>query len=885
MAVPDASAVPPQPKRLSDYAPPAFVVDTVDLVFDLDPTTTRVKARLGLRRNPAPGLDPRAPCRLDGDGLTLVGLEIDGAPPEQGQVAMRPDGLIIDGLPQACTLDIETEIGPATNTALSGLYESGGNLTTQCEPEGFRRITYFPDRPDVLARYTVTLLADRQRFPVLLSNGNRVDAGETGDGRHWAKWVDPFPKPSYLFALVAGDLEAVRDRFVTRSGRVVELAIYVRAPDLDKCDHAMESLKASMRWDEAVFGLEYDLDIFNIVAVSDFNMGAMENKSLNIFNTALVLAKPETATDTDYHRIESVVAHEYFHNWTGNRITCRDWFQLTLKEGLTVFRDQLFSADQGDPTVQRIVDVRRLRAAQFPEDQGPLAHPIRPESYIEINNFYTPTVYEKGAEVIRMIHTLLGHDRFMDGMRLYVERHDGRAVTCEDFVAAMEDAGPVDLTAFRTWYRQAGTPTLTVSDAYDAAAGTYRLHLRQTTPPTPGQPDKDPVVLPIRLGLVGVGGGVLPVTPDGDEETVVVLDRAETVVEVGGLTERPVPSLLRGFSAPVRIDGLGRDALEVLFAYDPDPFGRWEAGQQLATDLLLEMVATLQDGGQPALSDRFVEAFARTLADDRLAPALKAEALALPGEDFLADRMAVADPVAIFRVRDLARRTIATRLREALAAAYDAMTDRGPFRKDGAAVGRRALKNLCLGLLGTLTDDAEAMALVDGQMARADNMTDSLAALAILNHQDRPERAKALAGFYDRWREEALVIDKWFSLQAATRRPAALAEVEALLGHPDFTLRNPNRVRALVGGFAGGNPLHFHDAGGSGYAFLADQVLALDPLNPQMAARLLTPLGRWRRVDASRQALMTAQLSRILAAPDLSRDSYEIASKSLEQDD
>lgn len=882
MALPDASAAPPpQPKLLSDYAPPAFVVDTVDLVFDLDPRITRVKARLALRRNPAPGLDPRAPCRLDGDGLTLVGLEIDGAPPEPGQVAVRPEGLVIDGLPQACTLDIETEISPGANTALSGLYESGGNLTTQCEPEGFRRITYFPDRPDVLSRYTVTLLADRQRFPVLLSNGNRVDAGETGDGRHWAKWVDPFPKPSYLFALVAGDLEAVHDRFVTRSGRTVALSIYVRAHDLDKCDHAMESLKASMRWDEAVFGLEYDLDIFNIVAVSDFNMGAMENKSLNIFNTALVLAKPETATDADYHRIESVVAHEYFHNWTGNRITCRDWFQLTLKEGLTVFRDQLFSADRGDPTVQRILDVRRLRAAQFPEDQGPLAHPIRPESYIEINNFYTPTVYEKGAEVIRMIHTLLGHDRFMEGMRLYVDRHDGQAVTCEDFVAAMEDASHVDLTGFRTWYRQAGTPTLTVSDAFDEATGVYRLHLRQSTPPTPGQPDKVPVVLPIRLGLLGADGRILPVTPDGDDETVVVLDRAETIVEVNGLSERPVPSLLRGFSAPVKVEGLGRDTLQALFAHDPDPFGRWEAGQQLATDLLLDMVATLQAGGRPVLSDRFVEAFGRTLTDDRLAPALKAEALALPSEDYLADQMEVADPVAVSQVRELARRTIATHLREALAVTYDAMTDRGPFSKDGAAVGRRALKNLCLGLLGTLTGDTEAMDLVDGQMARADNMTDSLAALVVLNHQDRPERTAALAGFYDRWRDEALVIDKWFSLQAATRRPTALAEVESLLDHPDFTLRNPNRARALVGGFAMGNPLHFHDVDGAGYAFLADQVLALDPLNPQMAARLLTPLGRWRRVDAQRQALMKAQLNRILAADHLSRDAYEIASKSL----
>lgn len=882
MALPDASAAtPPQPKYLADYAAPAFLVDDVDLVFHLDPVATRVQARLSLRRNPVAHLDPQEPCRLDGDGLTLVRLEIDGAEPDPGQLTVRPDQLVIHHLPQACTLDIETEISPEANTALSGLYASGGNLTTQCEPEGFRRITFFPDRPDVLARYAVTMVADEERFPVLLSNGNQVDAGRSPGGKHWVKWVDPFPKPSYLFALVAGDLQSVRDTFTTRSGRTVQLAIYVRSPDLDKCEHAMESLKASMAWDEVMFGLEYDLDVFNIVAVSDFNMGAMENKGLNIFNTALVLAKPETATDADYHRIESVVAHEYFHNWTGNRVTCRDWFQLTLKEGLTVFRDQLFSADQGDAAVQRIRDVKRLRAAQFPEDQGPLAHPIRPESYIEINNFYTPTVYEKGAEVIRMIWTLLDRDRFMDGMRLYVERHDGQAVTCEDFVAAMEDASHVDLGAFRTWYRQAGTPTVTIADDYDAATGMYRMTLTQSTPSTPGQPVKSPVPLTIRFGLVGVGGTVLPVTPDGDEETVVVLDRPEMVVAVAGLPERPVPSLLRGFSAPVKLTGITADQLQALFAHDPDPFGRWEAGQQLATSLILGMVSDLQAGDDPTLPDAFIAAFARTLADDRLAPALKAEALSLPSEDFLADQMDVADPVAVFEARNTARRLIATALSDDLIQTYHAMADDGPFRKDGVAVGRRALKNLCLGLLGTLTEDEHALALVDGQMASADNMTDWLAALTVLNNQDRPERAAALNAFYGRWREEALVIDKWFSLQAATRRPSALAEVTALLDHPDFNLRNPNRARSLIAGFAMGNPVHFHRTDGLGYAFLADQILALDPINPQTAARFATPLGRWRRVGRERQVLMQAQLERIVSTPNLSSDVYEIASKSL----
>jgi len=872
----------PRTIRLADYRLPDFLIDTVDLHFDLREDGATVRSRLTMRRNPATS-DPAAPLVLDGQGLKLSGVTLDGEALGDNRYSVDAEHLTLPGLPQSFTLEITTEIEPQNNTSLQGLYTSGGNFCTQCEAEGFRHITYYLDRPDVLARYTTTIVADKAKVPVLLSNGNPVGAGEAEGGRHWAKWEDPFPKPSYLFALVAGDLVAVEDSFTTRSGRPIDLKIFTRKGDETKVGHAMQSLKASMAWDEQVYGFEYDLDLFMIVAVSDFNMGAMENKGLNIFNTALVLASRETATDGDFQRVESVVAHEYFHNWTGNRITCRDWFQLSLKEGLTVFRDQEFSADLNSRPVQRIGDVRRLRAIQFPEDAGPIAHPIRPESYIEINNFYTPTVYEKGAEVIRMIHTLLGPAGYRKGIDLYVERHDGEAATCENFVAAMEDAGGVDLALFRRWYSQAGTPEIAVEE--DWADGRYSLTLAQSTAPTPGQPDKQPLHIPVALGLLDAEGRDLPVRLAGEAEAVpgtrvLSLTEARQRFVFEGLAARPVPSLFRGFSAPVKLAPQPRQRLAFLFAHDSDPFNRWEAGQQLATQLLLEGVAARRAGRDWRLDPDFVAAVGRLLDDPALDAAFVAEAMALPSESFLADQMALIDVEGIHAVREAARLAIATALRDRLLALYKANDDQGPFDVSAAAVGRRALKNSCLGYLGLLPGDAKATGPILAQARTGGTMTDVLAALTVLRDRDIPERAEALEAFYTKWQDEPLVVDKWFALQATSALSGTLDAIRALTRHPAFTLRNPNRARALISSLAMGNPLHFHAADGSGYAFLADQVLALNGPNPQLAARILVPLGRWQRHEPGRQAAMKAELDRILAAPDLSRDVYEIAAKS-----
>lgn len=872
----------PRTIRLADYRLPDFLIDTVDLHFNLREDGATVRSRLTMRRNPATS-DPAAPLMLDGQGLKLSGVTLDGEALGDNRYSVDAEHLTLPGLPQSFTLEITTEIEPQNNTSLQGLYTSGGNFCTQCEAEGFRHITYYLDRPDVLARYTTTIVADKAKVPVLLSNGNPVGAGEAEGGRHWAKWEDPFPKPSYLFALVAGDLVAVEDSFTTRSGRPIDLKIFTRKGDETKVGHAMQSLKASMAWDEQVYGFEYDLDLFMIVAVSDFNMGAMENKGLNIFNTALVLASRETATDGDFQRVESVVAHEYFHNWTGNRITCRDWFQLSLKEGLTVFRDQEFSADLNSRPVQRIGDVRRLRAIQFPEDAGPIAHPIRPESYIEINNFYTPTVYEKGAEVIRMIHTLLGPAGYRKGIDLYVERHDGEAATCENFVAAMEDAGGVDLALFRRWYSQAGTPEIAVEE--DWADGRYSLTLAQSTAPTPGQPDKQPLHIPVALGLLDAEGRDLPVRLAGEAEAVpgtrvLSLTEARQRFVFEGLAARPVPSLFRGFSAPVKLAPQPRQRLAFLFAHDSDPFNRWEAGQQLATQLLLEGVAARRAGRDWRLDPDFVAAVGRLLDDPALDAAFVAEAMALPSESFLADQMALIDVEGIHAVREAARLAIATALRDRLLALYKANDDQGPFDVSAAAVGRRALKNSCLGYLGLLPGDAKATGLILAQARTGGTMTDVLAALTVLRDRDIPERAEALEAFYTKWQDEPLVVDKWFALQATSALSGTLDAIRALTRHPAFTLRNPNRARALISSLAMGNPLHFHAADGSGYAFLADQVLALNGPNPQLAARILVPLGRWQRHEPGRQAAMKAELDRILAAPDLSRDVYEIAAKS-----
>jgi aminopeptidase N len=872
----------PRSVRLADYRAPDYLVDTIDLRFELDPAATIVTSRMALRRNATAA--PDAPLRLDGEALTLVDLRLNGAALTPAHYRLEDGALVIPAVPARFTLEVTTRIAPAANTELSGLYVSGGSFFTQCEAEGFRRITYFPDRPDVMARFTTTLVADAAACPVLLSNGNPGALEADGPGRHRITWVDPHPKPSYLFALVAGDLVAVRDSFTTRSGRAVALGIYVRRGDEDRCEHAMRALKTSMRWDEDVFGLEYDLDVFNIAAVSDFNMGAMENKGLNVFNTKYVLARPETATDGDYQGIESVIAHEYFHNWTGNRVTCRDWFQLSLKEGLTVYRDQEFSADQGSRAVKRIGDVRALRAGQFREDAGPLAHPVQPAEYMAIDNFYTATVYNKGAEVIRMMASIIGRAAFRRGMDLYFARHDNQAVTIDDFVAAMQDASGVDLARFKRWYHQAGTPELTVSDSYDAEARRYTLTLRQHTAPTSGQTEKQPLVIPVAMALLDPAGAALPARLEGENaapatDRVLMLDQAEQSFTFADVPAPPVPSLLRGFSAPVRLGGLTLDRLRFLAAHDDDPFVRWDSGQQHATRLLLEMAATWRATGTTSTPAALVETAAAALARAEADPAFTAEALALPGESFLADQMAVVDPEAIHAARAIARAAIGAALHDALLGAYERLTEHGPYSIDGDAMGRRALRNACLGLLAAGTPE-EGAGLAAAQFAAGGTMTDVLAALAVLSTLDVPQRGEALAAFHARWHGDALVLDKWFALQALSPLPGTLGEVQALLAHPDFDIATPNRVRALIGSFAA-NQVHFHVASGDGYRLVADFIMRLDPLNTQVAARLSGAFSAWRRFDEQRQALIGAELRRILALPGLGKNTFEMVSRTL----
>ncbi len=871
-----------------DYRPPDYRIETVDLEFDLDPKTTRVKARLAVKANHDRGAGAR-PLVLDGDALELVSVALDGRALGGGDYTVGEKSLTIAAPPTAFTLDIETAIHPAANTQLSGLYVSNNVFCTQCEAEGFRRITYFLDRPDVMAVYRTTIRADRTLYPVLLSNGNLVEAKELDGGRHVVVWHDPFPKPSYLFALVGGDLACNEDTFTTRSGRAVKLRIFVEHGKVERTGWAMDSLKRAMRWDEERFGLEYDLDLFNIVAVSDFNMGAMENKSLNLFNDKYILADPQTATDDDYGGIETVVAHEYFHNWTGDRITCRDWFQLSLKEGLTVFRDQEFSSDMRSRPVERIQNVRSLRARQFPEDAGPLAHPVRPDSYIEINNFYTATIYEKGAEVIGMMQAILGKDGFRKGMDLYVQRHDGQAVTCDDFAAAMQDATGVDLGQLKLWYSHAGTPEVSVDGRYDARDGTYELTVSQQCPPTPGQPDKKPMHIPFAVGLLDGQGQDIKLRLEGeaaDRATpgrVLPVTAARQTFRFVNVPEPRALSVNRGFSAPVNVK-LAQSGAEraFLMAHDPDPFARWEAGQQYATDLLLHRVEEIRRGAQTAFDPAFADALGQILRDEKLDKAFAAEAIMPPGEDYLAERMAVIDVEAIHGARQALRRTVAGTLRRELEQVVDANRGSGVFRPDAASAGRRALRNAALGWLAALADQEPVVRarLIEAYRG-ADNMTDRMAALRLLVDIDGPERQEALDDFYGRFRDDALVIDKWLALQAVSALPDTLARVTALLRHPSFSLEKPNKVRALVGGFTMSNPLRYHAADGSGYAFHADRTLELDPVNPQVAARLLTPLGRWRRFDAGRQAKMKAELERILAAPKLSPDVYEIASKSL----
>jgi aminopeptidase N len=879
-------SAPPKPTLLSEYRPPDFLIDRVELDFRLGEDETIVRSQLAARRSPAAGT-ARAPLRLDGEELELMSLALDGTMLGGDRYRIEADGaLVIPDVPDAFRLDITVRIKPQLNTALSGLYTSGGNFCTQCEAEGFRRITFFLDRPDVSARYRVRIEADKQRYPVLLSNGNGGDTGDLPDGRHFAVWDDPHPKPSYLFALVAGDLVAHRDEFTTHSGKRVPLAIWVRQGDEDKCAHAMASLKASMKWDEDTYGLEYDLDVFNIVAISDFNMGAMENKGLNVFNTRYVLAKPDTATDTDYENIESVIAHEYFHNWTGDRVTCRDWFQLSLKEGLTVFRDQQFSADMGSAAVCRIADIRALRASQFPEDAGPLAHPVQPQSYLRIDNFYTATVYNKGAELIRMMHTLLGRDGFRKGMDLYIQRHDNSAATIPDFVAAMQDASTVDLSQFQRWYHQAGTPEIAIEDRYDPVAKSYELTVSQRTPPTPGQPEKEPVPIPIAMGLLGSNGDALPTRLDGEAAAregtrLLVCDRPRQTFRFVDVPAPPVPSLLRDFSAPVKLSGVPLERLKFLAIHDTDPVARWDAGQRAAIAVLLERVALWQERKSlPPLDADLIAAMRQTLTDAERDPAFAAEALTLPSEATLADEMTVVDVEAIRAVRDEARTAIAAAMATALGATYRTLTDPSPYTTDGLSIGKRALRNVCLAYLAA--DKAAGGArLAKAQFDAQQNMTDVLAALAVLADIDCTERRAAFVAFYDRWQDDPLVVDKWFALQARSSLPGTVAAVRALTRHSAFTRGNPNRLRALIGTFAQANQLHFHEATGAGYKFLADEVLLLDPENPQVAARMVQPLGQWRRFDSARQALLQAQLRRIHDTPGLSANTFEMVSKSL----
>ncbi len=886
-----------QPIRLADYRPPDYLIDTVDLDVRLDPHATRVVARLVIRPNPRGRAG--ADLLLDGDRLVVRRLVLDGAEIDCSANFVTPDRLTLANPPQrSFLLEIETEIDPSANTCLMGLYRSGSAYCTQCEAEGFRRITYFLDRPDVLSVYTTRLEAEIKEAPVLLGNGNLTVAGTIENtSRHFAIWHDPYPKPCYLFALVGGDLGGVHDEFTTASGRNVALGIYVEHGKEQSAIYAMDALKRSMRWDEEAFGREYDLDVFNIVAVSDFNMGAMENKGLNIFNDKYVLASPHTATDMDYAQIEAVIAHEYFHNWTGNRITCRDWFQLCLKEGLTVFRDHEFSAAQRSAAVRRIADVRTLRAQQFPEDAGPLAHNVRPDSYLEINNFYTATVYEKGAELIRMLKVLIGAEAFRAGMDLYFERHDGTAATIEEFIACFAERSGRDLTQFLRWYTQAGTPLVEVTAAYDPAAKSLTLDFRQSCRKTPGQDEKEPFVIPIELGLIDETGEVLPlVTAEQDGASgqelargVIELADERRRVTFRNLPTRPVVSLLRGFSAPVRLAyDVSEADLIALIAHDTDSFNRWQAAQTYATRLLLRNIDLIRAGKTPEADSAFIAALKRVLDAGAADPAFVAQVVTLPGEGDIAREIGEnVDPDAIFSARKMLRETIGQGLASSLLETYERLTDTGPYSPDAAAAGRRALRNAALDLYAAGRKDRsqdqskdQGLALALRQFEQAGFMTDKIAALGVIATRPGPEREAALETFYEGYAGEPLVIDKWFSLQAMIPEPETLSRIKGLMDHPAFSLGNPNRVRALVGAFAA-NQTRFNASDGSGYEFVVHVVLALDSRNPQVAARLLSAFKSWRMLEEHRRKLAEAALRHVAGAGHLSPDVKDIAERSL----
>ena len=879
----------PQMIYLKDYQAPEYLIDETHLTFELFEDHTLVHAQLVMRRNPARGAGLPA-LALDGQQLELLSVSLDDTELAPEDYQLTESHLILHPSSEQFVVDTSVRIHPESNTALEGLYKSGGMFCTQCEAEGFRKITYYLDRPDVMSKFTTTVVAEQHSYPILLSNGNPIASGPDEDGRHWATWEDPFMKPAYLFALVAGDLWCVEDTFTTMSDRSVALRIYVEPENIDKCQHAMTSLKKSMRWDEDTYGREYDLDIFMIVAVNDFNMGAMENKGLNIFNSSAVLARAETATDAAHQRVEAIVAHEYFHNWSGNRVTCRDWFQLSLKEGFTVFRDSEFSADMNSRTVKRIQDVAYLRTHQFAEDAGPMAHAVRPESFIEISNFYTLTVYEKGSEVVRMIHTLLGAEGFRKGSDLYFERHDGQAVTCDDFIKAMEDANGADLSQFKRWYSQAGTPRLAVSEHYDAQQHTYSLTFAQSCPATPDKVEKLPFVIPVELGLLDARGGEIALQLAGETvasgtSRVLSVTQAEQTFTFVGVNEKPLPSLLRGFSAPVKLSfDYSRDQLMFLMQHDSDGFNRWDACQQLSVQVLQELIGQHQRGEALVMDQRLVEALRTVLGNDQLDQAMVAEMLSLPGEAYLTEISDVADVEAIHTAREFARKQLADSLFDALWARYQAnreVSKTTPYVAEAEHFARRALQNIALSYL-MLSGKPQVLAAALEQFEHSDNMTERLTALAVLvNSPFEAEKAAALASFAEQFKDNPLVMDQWFSVQAGSTLPGGLQRVRELMEHPAFTLKNPNKVRALVGAFAGQNLINFHAADGSGYRFLADLVIELNGFNPQIASRQLAPLTRWRKYDAARQALMKAELVRIRDSGELSSDVFEVVSKSL----
>ncbi len=865
----------PETTYLKDYQVPHYLIETVDLEFYLEEEYATVKSKLTVHRNAA-AISPNKNIELMGEALELQSVKLDGKLLSGTEYTVTPHGLTIFSVPEKCILEIQTRIKPQENTSLSGLYKSSGNFCTQCEAEGFRRITYFPDRPDVMAKYTTKIIADQKRYPVLLSNGNLIASGKLANDEHWVQWEDPFNKPSYLFALVAGDLEFIEDFFITKSNRRVTLRIYVEKGNSDKCAHAMRCVKNAMRWDEETFGREYDLAIYMIVAVSDFNMGAMENKGLNIFNTKYILARPETATDLDFIHVDAVIGHEYFHNWTGNRITCRDWFQLSLKEGLTIFREYQYNADMTSKTVARIINVNALRSTQFPEDAGPLAHPVRPDSYIEINNFYTTTIYEKGAEVIRMIQTILGDELFRRGMDLYFSRYDGQAITIEDFVKAHEEASGVDLQQFRLWYSQAGTPVLDIQGEYDPSAKMYTLKIRQTCPPTPGQPDKKPMFIPVAVGLLDQHGKELA-------NKMLYVDKTENQFAFHSIASQPVPSLLRNFSAPVKINYPYSDAdLLLLFKYDTDLFNRWEAGQQYAIHLILRLVQDYQQQKPLEMSDDLINAFEQCMQDLTNDKWLLSEMLTLPSEKYLAEQMNVIDVDAIHAAREFVLKQMAVKLKNKWEEIYLQLNYNKPYEFTMEAVGDRYLKNVCLFYLMLLPESNKHKVMGMRQFLNAltSNMTDTIAALRALTNVECPERSKALSDFYKQWHQNPLVIDKWFALQASSKLPGTLGDVKKLLHHEAFDIKNPNKVYALIGAF-GNNAVHFHAKSGEGYQLLADVVLQLNSLNPQVAARMVKPLTDWKRFDETRQKRMREQLELLSTNKNLSPDLFELVTKSL----